>query len=257
MTKHIPVWLAVFGIVGGVYVALPFMAPIFMALSWNAPARAIYFIYSFMCHQLPERSYFLFGNKFTYSLSQIEAAWKYSNNPLILRQFIGNAKMGWKVAWSDRMISMYTATWIFGLAWWPLRRKLKPLPLWGLALFLLPMAVDGGTHLLSDFAGIGQGFRDSNTWLAVLTNHALPASFYAGDAWGSFNSIMRLLTGVLFGLGVVLFGFPYMDLAFTPGKQPVIGLEGSFQLPAQEKQISKNYPEISKQVMLKNPGAPK
>ena len=131
--------------------------------------------------------------------------------------------MGWKVAWSDRMVSMYTAIWIFGLVWWPLRRRLKPLPLKGLVFFLLPLAVDGITHLLSDQAGIGQGFRDTNTWLAWLTHHALPASFYAGDAWGSFNSLMRLISGILFGLGLVLFSFPYFDQAFSPHELPGSG----------------------------------
>jgi len=45
----------------------------------------------------------------------------------------------------------------------------KTLALWVLILFLLPMAVDGTSHLISDFAGIGQGFRDSNAWLATFT----------------------------------------------------------------------------------------
>ena len=73
------------------------------------------------------------------------------------------------------------------------------------------MALDGTTHLLSDFAGLGQGFRDSNLWLAVLTHNALYATFYTGDGWGSFNSIMRLLTGIFFGIGIVWFGFPYVE----------------------------------------------
>jgi hypothetical protein len=47
-----------------------------------------------------------------------------------------------------------------------------------------------------------------------LTNTALPATFYAGDALGSFNSIMRLLTGALFGAATVWFVFPYMDASF-------------------------------------------
>lgn len=133
----------------------------------------------------------------------------------MLRQFIGNPAMGWKVAWSDRMISMYTATWFFGLAWWPLRRRVKPLPWWGLALFLLPMAVDGFTHFFSDLTGIGQGFRFTNAWLAALTNDAYPTSFYLGDAWGSFNSLMRLATGIFFGIGVVWFAFPYLHRSFS------------------------------------------
>jgi len=81
-------------------------------------------------------------------------------------------------------------------------------------LFLLPMALDGTSHLISDFWGIGQGFRDTNLWLAILTNHLFPSSFYIGDAWGSFNSLMRLLTGLSFGLGLVWFGFPYLDDSF-------------------------------------------
>lgn len=218
MNKRIPLWLTLYGVIGFVFVIVPFLAPVFMAVKFNAAGKAIYFIYSFLCHQLPERSYFLFGSRFTYTLPEIQNAWQNTYNPLVLRQFIGNAVMGWKVAWSDRMISMYTATWLFGLAWWPLRRRLKPLPFWGLALFLMPMVIDGGTHFLSDLAGIGQGFRDNNTWLAALTFHTLPSSFYAGDAWGSFNSIMRLLTGILFGLGVVLFGFPYLDQSFSPSQ---------------------------------------
>ncbi|MCX6079548.1 MAG: DUF2085 domain-containing protein [Chloroflexi bacterium] len=214
--RRIPLWFTLFGVIAGGYVLLPFLAPALMAIGWNGLGKAIYFIYSFLCHQLPERSYFLFGPKFTYSLSEVQAAWQNTTNPLILRQFIGNPEMGWKVAWSDRMVSMFTSVWIFGLLWYPLRRRLPSLSMWGLALFLLPMALDGTTHFISDFWGIGQGFRDTNLWLAVLTNHAFAPMFYSGDAWGSFNSLMRLLTGVSFGLGIVWFGFPYLNDSF-PG----------------------------------------
>jgi len=217
-------WFFGLSLVLGLYVTLPFLAPVFMQIGWNGAGRVIYFIYSWLCHQLPERSFFLFGPKFTYSLAEVQAAWQNTLNPLILRQFIGNPEMGWKVAWSDRMVSMFTSTWLFGLLWWPLRRRLKPLPWWGLVLFLLPMAVDGTTHLFSDLAGLGQGFRDSNAWLASLTQQAFPTSFYVGDAWGSFNSLMRLLTGISFGLGVIWFSFPYLDDAFSPKPQPVTRL---------------------------------
>jgi len=213
--RRVPLWYIVFGVLAGLYVILPFLAPLFMAIGWSNMGRAIYFIYSFLCHQLPERSYFLFGPKLSYSLPEIQSAWRNTTNPLILRQFIGAPQMGWKMAWSDRMVSMFTSTWIFGLLWYPFRRYFPKLPLWGLALFLLPMVLDGTSHLVSDFWGIGQGFRDSNLWLAVLTNHIFPATFYAGDAWGSFNALMRLLTGVSFGFGLVWFGFPYINDSFS------------------------------------------
>ena len=209
-------WILPVSISLGVMTGLPFLAPVFMHAGWDGAARVIYFIYSWLCHQLPERSFFLFGSRFTYSLAEIQNAWQYSTNPLVLRQFIGNPDMGWKVAWSDRMVSMYSGLGLFGLVWWFMRRWLKPLPWWGLILFLLPMAVDGTSHFFSDLAGIGQGFRDANLWLAVLTQHSFSPSFYAGDAWGSFNSLMRLLTGLLFGMGIVWYTYPYLDKAFTP-----------------------------------------
>jgi len=215
----LPTWFTVFAITVGVYVLAPFLAPLFMSIGWSGAGKAIYFVYSFLCHQLPERSYFLFGPNFTYSLAEIQSVWQNTNNPLILRQFIGNPEMGWKVAWSDRMISMFGSTWIFGLLWYPVRRRIPKLPFWALSLFLLPMAVDGSTHFISDFWGIGLGFRDSNLWLAALTGHFFPSTFYAGDAWGSFNSIMRLLSGVLFGLGIVWFAFPYLGESFSHQEQ--------------------------------------
>lgn len=109
---------------------------------------------------------------------------------------------------------MYTSIWIFGLLWWFTRHKLRPLPFWGLILLAMPMVIDGSTHLISDVAGIGQGFRDQNLWLATITNNSLPASFYYGDAFGSLNSWLRLITGTLFGMGVVLYGFPYLQETF-------------------------------------------
>src|SRR5450830_1257432 len=93
--RQVPLWFTLFGVIVGFYVIMPFLAPAFMASGWNIPANAIYFVYSFLCHQLPERSYFLFGQKFTYSLTEIQAAWQNTNNPFILRQFIGNQQMGW------------------------------------------------------------------------------------------------------------------------------------------------------------------
>ena len=216
-------WIFAFGIAFGFYAGLPFLAPVFMQAGWKGTGNAIYFIYSFLCHQLPERSFFLFGPKLTYSLVEIGATGQNTSNLLALRHFIGNTAMGWKVAWSDRMVSMFTSLWAFGLLWWPVRKRLPRLPVWGLILFLLPMAVDGGMHTLSDFAGIGQGFRDLNLWLVPLTRNIFRPEFYAGDAWGSFNSLMRLLTGVLFGLGLAWFSFPYLNDAVVEADAALSG----------------------------------
>lgn len=201
-------WFWLFSGLYAVFIGLPFLAPVFMQMGWETPARWIYTMYSFLCHQLPQRSFFLFGPKVMYSLEEIQAVWPV-DNPLVLRQFIGTPEMGWKVAWSDRMVSMYTSVLLFAWLWWPFRKRIRALPWWGLVLFLLPMAVDGTTHLISDaLYGVDRGFRYTNEWLAVLTNNAFPRSFYEGNALGSFNSWMRLITGVLFGIGVVWWFFP-------------------------------------------------
>ena len=208
-------WFLVFGMLYGLWVWLPFLAPAFMHIGWSQAGRVLYFIYSFFCHQLPERSFFLFGRMPMYSLAQIQAAGAHTINPFLLLKFIGDAGMGWKVAWSDRMVSFYGSIWLFAVLWWPFRRKVRPLPWWGLALLLLPIVLDGATHAVSDIAGIGQGFRDANGWLAILTSHVFSATFYAGDALGSFNSWMRLVTGTLAGLGIVWFTFPHVEGSFA------------------------------------------
>ena len=150
-----------------------------------------------------------------YSLAEIQVAWQPTTDMFILRQFIGNPEMGWKVGWSDRMVSMYTSILLGGLLYGLVRKWLKPLSFWKFAVLLLPMVIDGGTHMLSDLAGIGQGFRDTNLWLQIITNNAFSISFYQGDALGSFNSWMRLITGILFGIALVGFAYPYINDAFV------------------------------------------
>jgi uncharacterized membrane protein len=201
---------------------LPWLAPVLMEFGWTGPAQALYSAYSFTCHQLPQRSYFLFGPKAMYSLSEIQAAWQATNNPLVLRQFIGNEAMGWKVAWSDRMVSLYTSMLLGMLIFAMDRKRLPRLPLWAAGLLLLPMAVDGGSHALSDLlgAGVGLGFRDANAWLTAIAGNALPPAFYAGDAIGSFNWWMRLFTGLLMGLALAWLLLPAID-GMTADSRPV------------------------------------
>src|SRR5574342_667163 len=91
-------WIILFGVFYGAFIALPFLAPVLMDIGWKGSGNILYFFYSFLCHQLPERSFFLFGPKLMYSLPEIQSAWHKTLDPMILRQFIGNSGMGWKVA---------------------------------------------------------------------------------------------------------------------------------------------------------------
>ena len=106
LSRH---WLPVFSLLWGLYVGLPWLAPVLMKAGLTGAGNAIYLIYATQCHQLPQRSFFLFGPQAMYSLPEIQAAWQDIRDPLVLRQFAGSPQMGWKVAWSDRMVSMYTS----------------------------------------------------------------------------------------------------------------------------------------------------
>ena len=207
--RHWPVILAV---VLGIWVLLPFFAPAAMKAGFIDIAKAIYLFYGIQCHQLPQRSFFLFGPQLTYSLEQINTARGSENlNPMLLRQFTGNEQLGYKVAWSDRMVSLYTSFAAGVAIYAALRGRIKPLPILILVALLIPLGMDGISHTISDFWGIGNGFRDTNAWLRALTGDIFPASFYAGDAWGSFNAWMRLISGVLAGVGLAWFLLPRFD----------------------------------------------
>lgn len=207
-------WLALLLIPLLLFVSLPFFAPVAMAVGWTELGEWLYRFYSLFCHQLPQRSWFLFGDKLTYSLNEIqqvvpESTWWH------LRSFYGTPEMGWKVAWSDRMISWYGMVPVFGLVYALLRQLGKPPRPISLRLFLwllLPLVLDGGTHVLNDLFtwGGGNGFRDTNRWLALLSGNAWPA-FYAGDHLGTFNWWMRLITGVSAAWAVAFWLFPWLD----------------------------------------------
>lgn len=211
-------WLVIFLVVYGLFNALPFVAPLFMKLGWTGAGNAIYTTYSFLCHQMAQRSFFLFGEHVMYRPDQLPVALTGSTgaDTLLLREFRGSEALGWKVAWSDRMISLYGGVWLAGLMYWGIARlrTVKPISLLGFGLLMLPLALDGGTHMISDnVAGLLTGFRYDNAWLAALTGYVLPEGFYAGDALGSFNSWMRLITGLLAAVGVVWLAFPLIDRA--------------------------------------------
>ncbi len=208
-------WVLVMALLFGALVITPFLAPLFMWLGWTGPAQWVYASYSMLCHQMAQRSFFLFGAQPMYNIAALPV--KLTGNEfadtLALRNFIGNASLGWKVAWSDRMVYLYGGAWLAMLIFGAVRnRAIRPLRLPFVALLMLPIVIDGGTHFISDMGGgLVGGFRYSNQWLANLTGYALPDWFYVGDAFGSFNAWMRLISGVLFGVAVVWFAFPYLD----------------------------------------------
>jgi uncharacterized membrane protein len=212
LIKH---WLPLFLIFFGMYNLLPFAAPVAMSLGGSSVGSLVYKLYSTQCHQMAQRSFFLFGEQPMHNLDELPLTLSgdAAKDMLKLRTFRGSETFGWKVAWSDRMVYMYGGLWFIGLLYWLLsrRRIWKPPPLWVFAMLLLPLVIDGGTHLLSDTGGLAAGFRYDNAWLAALTSDMLSAGFYRGDAFGSFNSLMCFTSGLLFAIGTGGLFLPLMD----------------------------------------------
>lgn len=175
-------WLALFNTAWGIYVGAPFLAATLMHLGLVAPASVIYRIYSFFCHQLPDHSYFLFGPAFAPTRETLLAAgMPNTTNILIERTFIGNAEIGWKVALCQRDVAIYSAVFLTGILFALFRDRIRGGISWQwLVLFAVPMAIDGVTQTI--------GWRESNWWL-------------------------RAVTGALFGVGAVLWAYPFIDTA--------------------------------------------
>lgn len=184
LAKH---WLAFANLFWALYVGLPVMAPLFMEMGWTLPARAIYLIYRPLCHQRPERSYFLGGPKMVYSAEELEAAGVHTG---LFSRDIGNETVGWKVAFCERDVAIYTSILGAGLVYGLVRRRLGnwQMPWRHALIFLVPLGIDG----LLQFFGVYE-----STW------------------------VLRTVTGAIFGVGGVFFAYPYLEEGFADIRRTV------------------------------------
>ena len=205
-------WLLVFNVMSGLFIGLTVVAPFLMALGLERPARLLYAAYAVNCHQLPQRSYFMFGPRGidTYSLQQV-LAW--GGDPANLRAFVGNADVGFKMAMAHRNTAIFGTIFVAGLVYALLRRRLSALPWKWYPVLIGPMAVDGLSHIVSEITGLG--FRSTNVWAAWLTGRAFAPVFYTGTSVGSLNWLLRTLTGALLGLATVWLTYPLLNKEFS------------------------------------------
>jgi uncharacterized membrane protein len=184
LAKH---WLALANIFWGLYVVLPVLAPLMMDAGWTVPARVVYAIYRPACHQRPERSYFVGGEQFVYTPEELVAG-DVDLDPFV--RHIGNETVGWKMAFCQRDFAIYGSMFLAGLAYGLVRRRLKgwKMPFRYFLLFLVPMAIDGILQLFAFY---------ESTWA------------------------QRTITGVIFGVGAVLFAYPYLEEGFGDVRRTV------------------------------------
>jgi len=196
------------------YVGLPFLAPVLQKAGAEIPARALYRLYSPLCHQFGFRSFFLFGEQAYYPLeaANITGARTFeevtglqnlddpmSFTRLEARQFTGNETVGYKVALCERDVAIYIAILLFGILFAVSGRRIKSLHwlLW-LVIGLGPIGLDGFSQLLSQF---------NWEWFAAVLPYRESTPF------------LRAFTGALFGFATAWFAYPNIEESMNETRQ--------------------------------------
>lgn len=205
LSKH---YMLLFNLVLFFYVGLAFLAPVLEKNGYNSPAQAIYKTYSFLCHQLAFRSYFLFGEQAVYPLERAGVAGVLPYEAEIghvdimsARLFTGNDQVGYKVALCERDIAIYTGFLVFGIVFSLFKNKGKPLNwlVW-IIIGILPIAFDG----FSQLPGLAE---QAPAWLPIRES----------------TPLLRTLTGLLFGVSTAWFLFPYVAESMNDTRGILIG----------------------------------
>ena len=180
--KH---WLSVANLVMLLLLGLPLVAPVLAHGGEQGLARAIHIGFTPFCHQLPERSFFVFGPQATYTANELS----HVGAEALSRRFTGTEDLGYKVAVCQRCLAIYAAWLGFGLLFGLVRARLRPIRPRSFLLLLIPIAVDG----------LGQLF---GLWAST---------------WQS-----RLVTGMLFALALVWFAYPYLEQGMAEMHQDAV-----------------------------------
>lgn len=194
--SHSYVWMISIFLI--IFIGTAFLAPLLQLNGQPKIAAGIYKVYSILCHQLTYRSYFIGGEQYAYpreiagirGLQTYEAVTGKSAADLTFsRSFIGDAKLGYKVAICQRDVAIYLSLAFFGILFQLTRRKIKGLPWYFWLIFaLLPIAIDGGSQL----PGLAQGWP---AWMPVRES----------------TPLLRTITGTLFGAGTAWYIYPLME----------------------------------------------
>jgi len=182
-------WLFLFNLAAFLYVGLPFLAPLLMHVGAETPAQVIYAMYKPLCHQLPYRSWYLFGEQPAYTYEEL--ARRVGEEELVPHGLIGNPDLGYKVALCQRDTAVYGSILLVGLAY-GLSRRWPPLPLWAYILFgVVPIGLDGGVQLL--------------TYILAYLAPGFPLEPMES------TPLRRTVTGALFGLATAWFVYPRLE----------------------------------------------
>lgn len=207
---HIGYWLSrhfmfLFNLFLAVYVGLPLAAPALMKAGLDNQARVIYTIYSPLCHQLAFRSWFLFGEQAFYprSLAEVPGIITYEEvsggdlDVMEARNFIGDDKIGYKVALCQRDMAIYASMLAFGLLFSLTGNRIRPVR-WYIWIFigLVPIGLDG----FSQLPGLMNKMPE---WLIMRES----------------TPLLRSITGALFGITTAWYLFPLIEMSMRETRE--------------------------------------
>jgi uncharacterized membrane protein len=192
-----------------IYIVLPVLAPVLMNAGMETPARLIYRVYSFTCHQLSYRSFFLFGDQVVYprdpnaqglaTYSQVSGLNSGDSNADLMeaRNFLGNSFVGYKIALCQRDVAIYGGIVLFGIIFILSKKRIRQIPVLIWIIFgILPVALDGLSQLLSQSPFNFFDYRESTPFL-------------------------RSITGFLFGFMTAWFAFPVLEQAMRDTRKVI------------------------------------
>jgi uncharacterized membrane protein len=209
-------WLLLFNMAVFLFVSIPFLAPVLLRAGASTPADVIYRVYSPLCHQLAFRSWFLFGEQPAYprELAGLPGV-TYENETglppddyLAAKRFVGGNGTGYKVAMCQRDIGIYGGILVAGLLFGLVRHRLRaPSMLLWIMIGIVPMALDGGSQLVSNIP------------------------FFPFEARES-TPLLRTITGALFGVMCVWLAYPYVEESMSDARAELVTkLEGKRSRP--------------------------
>jgi uncharacterized membrane protein len=205
MSRH---FMLVINLIFAAYLGFSILAPVLMQVGATGPANILYKGYSLVCHQMAYRSFFLFGEQWSYpreaagvdrlvSYGQATGQSEADTNEAryAARAYLGEPGIGYKIALCQRDVAIYAAILIFGLVFSRTSRRWPVLPwyVW-ILVGILPIALDGISQLLSQPPLDLLPYRESTPGL-------------------------RVLTGALFGFMTAWFGYPLVAEAMRESQQ--------------------------------------
>lgn len=179
-----------------IHLGLAVLAPVLQANGYTGPAKVVYVVYGRLCHQLAFRSWFIYGEQKAYPrdianvdlpLTFEEATGIHPYDIDAAHQFVGNDRLGYKMALCQRDIAIYGAILVFGIIFSLTGKRIPSLPIWWwFILGIMPIGLDGISQIISQLP-----------WDIIPVRESTP--------------LLRTITGGLFGFATAWFGYPVVE----------------------------------------------